>query len=86
MLRPLFITLFRVPRLTGLVPWGPAAVITFTVLATIGSLLVAVVSWHCYEQPFLRLKRFLAPRGASGPSGAFMVAPANLPSTAEQRL
>jgi peptidoglycan/LPS O-acetylase OafA/YrhL len=52
----------RIPRLAGSQLPGQ---LLYLIVATGASLAVALVSWHCWEQPFLRLKRrFPYSRGA----------------------
>jgi peptidoglycan/LPS O-acetylase OafA/YrhL len=53
----------RTPRLAGSQLPGQ---LLFLVVATSASIGVALLSWYCYEQPFLRLKRFFPYDSGSG--------------------
>jgi peptidoglycan/LPS O-acetylase OafA/YrhL len=55
----------RIPRVAGSQLPGQ---LLFLVVATGTSIALALLSWHCWEQPFLRLKRLFPYR--SGTSGA----------------
>jgi peptidoglycan/LPS O-acetylase OafA/YrhL len=62
--------------------WPWSVVLLTSVAATITS---AAISWHCIEEPALRLKRFIRARRQQSPTGAALVATQDMVDTTRLR-